>query len=153
MCWSGEELRGPWQWQARRTDRSTPSDVRVSDAERTEVIDHLSRQTGEGRLTLDEFEERVEGALRSTTRSELDSTLQGLPPVSPHRTRSRLDLRFPLRPLVAAALIALAILTLGAWVLWIVVPLAWCRVSGRHHSSWHRDRHDEPMEHDDLTLV
>ena len=151
MCWSGEELRGPWQWQTRRTERPA-RDVRVSDAERTEVIEHLSHQTGEGRLTLEEFEERVDGALRSKTRGELDSILQGLPPLSPHRTRSRVEVGRALRPLAAVALVALAIVTLGAWVLWIVVPMAWCRINGRHHS-WHHDRHDEPAERDDLTLV
>ena len=56
-------------------------EVRISDRDRNEVIDQLRAFTGDGRLTLDEFEERVEVVLTARTRSELAPALADLPPV------------------------------------------------------------------------
>ena len=56
-------------------------EVRISDHDRNEVIDQLRAFTGDGRLTLDEFEERVEVVLTARTRSELAPALADLPPV------------------------------------------------------------------------
>ena len=46
-------------------------EVRISDHDRNEVVDPLRAFTGDGRLTLDEFEERVEIVLNARTRSDL----------------------------------------------------------------------------------
>ena len=46
-------------------------EVRASDADRDRVIDVLRGALGDGRLTADEFEERVEAALSSRTLGEL----------------------------------------------------------------------------------
>ena len=72
-------------------------EVRISDNDRNEVVDHLRAFTGDGRLTLDEFEERVEIVLNARTRSELAPALDGLPPVS-----LTIDQRPPPPPLVAS---------------------------------------------------
>ena len=152
MCWSNHELHGSWQRQVRRRDLVTRADVRVSDAERHEVVERLSRHTGEGRLTLDEFEERVEAALEAKTRGELDTTMRGLPSSSVQRTR-RFDVGDAFRPIAAIALIALAIVAMGAWVLWIVVPFVLCRHTGRHrHWTDTEPSHEEP-DREQLTLV
>jgi hypothetical protein len=46
-------------------------EVRASDADRDRVIDVLRGAVGDGRLTADEFEERLEAALSSRTLGEL----------------------------------------------------------------------------------
>jgi uncharacterized protein DUF1707/cell wall-active antibiotic response 4TMS protein YvqF len=61
---------------------STPENlpqVRVSDAERDAVVARLNDATGEGRLTIEEFSERVSAALAAKTRGDLDVLLTDLP--------------------------------------------------------------------------
>jgi hypothetical protein len=47
------------------------SEVRASDADRDRVVDVLRDAVGDGRLTADEFDERLEAALSSRTLGEL----------------------------------------------------------------------------------
>jgi class 3 adenylate cyclase len=47
--------------------------LRVSDADRDAVIELLKERTADGTLTLDEFAERVDGALTARTRGALDA--------------------------------------------------------------------------------
>ena len=154
MCWSYHQMsRGSWQREPRRRDRTPPTDVRVSDAERDEVVEQLSQHTGEGRLTLEEFEQRVDAALHAKTRGDLDETLLGLPR-PPARVRRQTDLGVRLWPVAVVVLLALAILTVSPVLLWIAVPVVWCRVAGgpHHRRRWHEieaPRHDR----DELTLV
>jgi class 3 adenylate cyclase len=54
-------------------------DVRIGDDDRQRVIDALSRHTGQGRLTLDEFAELVGRVYAARTRRDLDEVLAGLP--------------------------------------------------------------------------
>lgn len=54
-------------------------DVRVSDPERERTIELLKRQTGHGRLTLEEFSERAGLAWASGTRGELEQLTRDLP--------------------------------------------------------------------------
>lgn len=54
-------------------------DQRVSTADRDAVIETLSRHCTEGRLTMDEFEERVTAAGAAKTGNELLETLRELP--------------------------------------------------------------------------
>ena len=56
-----------------------PPSVRVSDAEREAVVDVLREQTAAGRLTLAEFEERLDEVYRSKTDVELRLALRELP--------------------------------------------------------------------------
>jgi class 3 adenylate cyclase len=61
----------------------TPDDdasvaVRVSDADRDAVIELLKERTADGSLTLDEFAERVDGALVARTRADLDGVTADL---------------------------------------------------------------------------
>ena len=57
--------------------------LRVSDAERNVVVEALRAHCADGRLTLDEFAERVEVALAARTRAELDEVQADLPAVLP----------------------------------------------------------------------
>jgi class 3 adenylate cyclase len=58
-------------------------ELRISDADRNAVVDQLSAHTAEGRLTLDEFSDRVEMVLAARTASDLRPALHGLPALSP----------------------------------------------------------------------
>jgi hypothetical protein len=59
-----------------------PPGMRASDADRDRVIDVLRVAAEEGRLTPDEFEERVQGVLAARTFGELVPFTADLPPVS-----------------------------------------------------------------------
>jgi len=53
--------------------------IRASDAEREATVERLSRAAGDGRLTLDEFSQRMEKATAARTRAELDGLVTDLP--------------------------------------------------------------------------
>ncbi len=71
----------PWMRSAgaRRGMRYSGSDLRVSDAERHEVADRLSKHFAEGRLDQEEFNERMEQAMSAKTRSDLGGLFYDLP--------------------------------------------------------------------------
>jgi len=54
-------------------------DLRISDDDRQQVTELLRRHTADGRLTLDEFAERVGVALAARTRSDLEAVTADLP--------------------------------------------------------------------------
>jgi DUF1707 SHOCT-like domain len=64
-------------------------DMRISDAEREQVVAQLNAAVAEGRLTLAEFEERVDGVLRSRTYGEVEPFLADLPTVAPSAPAGR----------------------------------------------------------------
>src|SRR3954453_11105042 len=99
MCWHGHD-RFYWserteRWGAplrHRSDDPTSSrraDLRVSDADRQAVIEDLQRHTGDGRLTLDEFEDRVDEVLQARTQADLDAATRELPSLRPEPARPR----------------------------------------------------------------
>ena len=68
--------------------------MRISDAERAEIADRLSRHYGEGRLDEEEFSNRLDQAMNATTQSDLDGLFADLPdneprPVQDSAGRSR----------------------------------------------------------------
>lgn len=82
-------------------------DVRASDAERREVIGALERHTADGRLSLDEFGERVERVWAARTRGELATITRDLPETHTAPAGARqLAMTFAL---AAAALVLLAL--------------------------------------------
>ncbi len=56
--------------------------MRASDADRERVADALQRHTAEGRLTLDEFDQRSASAYAARTFGELDAITADLPPLA-----------------------------------------------------------------------
>jgi hypothetical protein len=58
---------------------SSGSDVRASDAERDAAVGRLNQAVGEGRLTMDEFSQRLELAYAALTRGDLEPLLRDLP--------------------------------------------------------------------------
>lgn len=72
----------PWQQAARRLrgyGYGSQGSLRVSDAERAEVADLLSRHYGDGRLDKAEFEQRMDLAMHARTYADLGSLLADLP--------------------------------------------------------------------------
>jgi class 3 adenylate cyclase len=55
--------------------------VRVSDADRNQAVELLRRHTADGRLTLDEFSERVGLAFGARTQTDLEQVMADLPEV------------------------------------------------------------------------
>ena len=55
-------------------------DLRIGDAERDVTTRQLRECFAQGRLTMDEFNDRLGQALAATTQSELDRLTQDLPP-------------------------------------------------------------------------
>lgn len=55
-------------------------DLRVSDAERQAVVRRLERALRDGRLTILEFDERVQAVYAARVRSELEALAEDLPP-------------------------------------------------------------------------
>jgi hypothetical protein len=53
--------------------------IRASDAERDATVERLSAATGDGRLTLEEFSQRMERATAARIRADLDRLAAGLP--------------------------------------------------------------------------
>jgi hypothetical protein len=53
--------------------------MRVSDEQREQVVRDLTRHCGDGRLTLDELEDRIAEAYAAVSSAELDHALRDLP--------------------------------------------------------------------------
>src|ERR1700745_2633946 len=70
------------QWgrgsSGRRASQADPN-MRVSHAERTEVADRLSKHYGDGRLDEEEFNERLDRAMKAKTQHALDGLFDALP--------------------------------------------------------------------------
>ncbi|PVZ09943.1 DUF1707 SHOCT-like domain-containing protein [Actinomycetospora cinnamomea] len=54
-------------------------DVRASDSERELTVERLQRAVGNGRLSVEEFDQRVAAAYAATTRGELSDLTRDLP--------------------------------------------------------------------------
>jgi hypothetical protein len=150
MCWSSHrDYRDSWA-----VERQPRADVRASDSDRQTTIDQLSRHTADGRLTLEDFEERVDEAWQARTHGDLRHVLRELPTDRPaiRRTYPRGMIRAAL--LWAVILVAATVL-IGPGALWWLVPLAFFRFRGfgHHHHRARRDRWHELPRGDDLTLV
>ena len=57
--------------------------LRISDSERQEFVDQLSRHCAEGRLTLEELDERIAAAWAARTQAELAPLAADLPLLAP----------------------------------------------------------------------
>jgi hypothetical protein len=100
------------------------TDLRASQDERDRMVERLRTHAGEGRLELDELEERVELALRARTRGELAALVRDLPRLSGReRTRrqrgvARFSAAMALVPLVMAIVLFSAAPPIIAWMGW-----------------------------------
>jgi len=72
-----------------RTEAGSAPAVRASDAERERTVAALKEHTVVGRLTLEEFSERVAAAMAAPTLAELDELARDLPAAPAERPRRR----------------------------------------------------------------
>jgi hypothetical protein len=163
MCWHSYG----WRWEQEPERTSEPAnidDLRIADADRERAIAQLSKHAGDGRMTLEEFEERVAEVYAARTNGDLRPVFRGLPAYDDARPRRRsrshprprIDVDAVVRPLVMLALLVLAAVAFGPWVLfigfWILLP----RLGrGRHHRP-HRVEYERPpdrIRNEELTIV
>ncbi len=123
--------------------------LRVSDAERQQVVDRLAEHFAEGRLDQAEFDERSTRAMNAKTRADLGGLFDDLPdtgapavPELPRRGR-----RHPILALALIVVIALAVAHVLAWATW-GVPWLWlglvavALLFATGHLGHHRTRQD-----------
>jgi hypothetical protein len=133
---------------------STDPDMRVSDAERTEMTDILSKHYADGRLDESEFKVRLDKAMSAKTRRDLSGLLNDLPPLHPEPARPKhLFVTRVWWAFSAVAVFALAIALLSVtspahfpWgVVLIVFAILWFRRSGRYgYRHHHHHHHNDP---------
>ena len=102
--------------------------VRASDAEREHHAELLREHAAQGRLTVDELDERLDRVYAARTRGELAPVVADLPlpeaPERPRRERQRPRLRHELVPYLAVNLVLIAIwAATGAGYFWPIWPL------------------------------
>jgi hypothetical protein len=62
---------------------ATGPDLRIGDADREAAAAHLREHYAQGRLTLDEFNQRLDAVFAATTQSQLSALARDLPPAAP----------------------------------------------------------------------
>ncbi len=92
--------------------------MRASDDDRQVLIDQLRGHTADGRLSLEEFEARVETVYAARTLGELRAVVLDLPQVDEPRRR-RPALQLP-APVLIAALVLIGSLLLGHFAWWLI---------------------------------
>ena len=120
--------------------------MRVSDAERSQVADVLSKHFAEGRLDQAEFDERMQRAMGAKTRADLSGLFDDLPPLVPEgaagaELRRRHRGGFTL--LLVTGLIFLAAFSSAMWAWhfpWLLFALIFFLFWRRAHRGWHRGR-------------
>jgi Flp pilus assembly protein TadB len=130
----------------RRSGSPDTGDLRVSDAERNEVADKLSRHFADGRLDQTEFKERLDTAMSAKTQNDLDGLFDDLPRLHteaapPPSRRRRLIPFLLIIAFVAVAATSTFSFVSGLHLTWLLFVLAglffWSRVGRRHR---HYDR-------------
>jgi hypothetical protein len=105
----------------RRASQANPT-MRVSHAERTEVADRLSKHYGDGRLDEEEFNERLDRAMKAKTQSDLDGLFDDLPEPETPRSVTRPNPQprprgpRPLPRVAFLALVAVLAIMVGQWL-------------------------------------
>ena len=105
---------------------SADPQMRISDAERTEVADRLSRHYSDGRLDQAEFNERLDRAMKAKTRGDLNGLFTDLPPIDePEKavnamptTDRRPEARRPLHRVVGLILIVVVAVFVARALMW-----------------------------------
>jgi Domain of unknown function (DUF1707) len=121
-----------------RTGWADQPDLRVSDAERNDVAERLSRHFADGRLDQAEFSSRLDRATGAKTRRDLDGLFDDLPRLAdeptlrPTRHRRLLPLLLVVVLVAVAAESALAQMHVPVVLVVVVGLLIWHRLGRRH---------------------
>ena len=130
------------------TDNQPHGRIRASDPEREEYAQILRAAMTEGRLNLEDGEERLGKAYAATFRDELDPLIADLPRSAAFRTPEFLDeARRRLRVHTSGVVSVAAVLT-GIWLLvavlahpvffWPIIPIAILSLGLMRHRRWYR---------------
>lgn len=117
--------------------------LRVSDTERAQVADALSKHFADGRLDQAEFDERMQRAMSAKTRADLAGLFDDLPPLEGttapvevgRRRRGTLSL------LLVTMLIFVAAFSAAAWTWhfpWLLFGIVFLVFWTRSRRGWHR---------------
>ncbi len=144
--WSGSQS---WAAGSRRRFGHPNPDLRVSDAERADVADRLSKHYGDGRLDQAEFNERMERAMNAKTQGDFAGLFTDLPdlaepgatppaPVSHQPSRSNSPMsRIAMLVLIIVAAVVVSHLVFNSfffpWLLIALVAFLWLRHHERNH--------------------
>jgi hypothetical protein len=132
------------------TDPRGPHRVRASDAEREQYAQILRTAMGEGRLTLEEGEERLGQVYAAKYRDELSPLTADLPDGGRQASADQSEARAAFRTGMAshaglAAVVAVvAVVAVGLWALsgahffWPLVPLLFLWFGVRRRLGWRR---------------
>ncbi len=121
---------------------ATDPGMRVSDAERAEVADRLSKHYSDGRLDQATFNERLDRAMKATTQSDLSGLFADLPdtgapaegPPSRHRRgRGHRILFLIVVAVITAAVGETLVRSYIPWLLLGFLAFLWLRYGPRHH--------------------
>jgi hypothetical protein len=114
--------------------------IRAADADRERIAERLRKSHAEGRLDIDEFQERLERCYQAKTLGELGELVRDLP--RQDEPSERRSLRWfrpwrlaPLAPIVIALIVVSA--ATGHHVFWLWIPLLFLF----WRLSWWRRRH------------
>ena len=100
------------------------SELRVSDADRDLVAERLRAAAGEGRLSAEELEERLETAFGARTEAELQPLTADLPAPVARMSGRRLPARPDFGPYVGVSVMLVAIWALtGMGYFWPIWPI------------------------------
>jgi hypothetical protein len=116
--------------------RTSYAGLRISDAERAEVADLLSRHYGDGRLDQAEFNQRLDQAMKATTYADLDGILVDLPRTdaeaseAPKATERRRHEHRHLRVLVLTVFIVIAVAAVAHALVWSMTTWVWLLLLG-----------------------
>jgi hypothetical protein len=114
------------------------SEIRIGTTERERAATDLGEHLAAGRLSTEEFDERVRQAYAARTAAELTPLFRDLPDLHRAPTPSENRPRRDLRPLFL-------VLMLGAVIAWVaflhmppffVFPLLWFAFAGRRFGRW-----------------
>ena len=111
--------------------RASYADLRISDAERAEVADLLSRHYEDGRLDQAEFDQRLDQAMKARTYKDLSGLFADLPPAGGPEGPQAPDVPGRLHPgrwnhrLLYLVLIAVIAAVAGHALVWSLTPWVW----------------------------
>jgi len=144
---------------------ASPADpnMRISDADRAEVADRLSRHYSDGRLDQAEFNERLDRAMKAKTQSDLTGLFADLPAIGEPAAQTvrqpdrRPGTRHPVHRVLGLILIVVVAVIVAHALTWpffsligffghaLIVPIPWIliaivgylcwRYATRHHRS------------------
>lgn len=124
------------------TDAGRLPEIRASDAEREEIARRLQSAAAEGRLTLDEIDQRLSRLYETKYRSELAVLVDDLPAETPARPKpneavpaGRFRRVHPALAIHATIVAVFGVLLIGRWAasdapfFWPMFPMLWLGVS------------------------